>query len=295
MAKEIDGATMDTRRVWDGKRRQIELYNADGKGVPLYHVGAGRSAFLCLSGPSLAGVDLSRLTSRGLVTMGVNNSPATFALQGARMPNYWTCVDYPGSFIEQIWKDATMLKITPLAYLGNRIKTRNPEGELVDSAFKVEECPNVLFYERNSRFNAREWLPERSFNWGNASEVKDEMGNKGSRSVMLVALKLLYYMGFKRVYLLGADFKMEEGVQNYAFEQERSTSLVRSNNSTYTILNSRFKALLPHFETAGFEVFNTTLDSGLSAFPSMLLDTAISAASHEVTAKPVVTKGHYAN
>ena len=56
-------------------RSGVRLYTADFDGVSLCDFYRGRHAFLVLSGPSLASMDLTQLARRGIVTMGVNNSP----------------------------------------------------------------------------------------------------------------------------------------------------------------------------------------------------------------------------
>ena len=52
-------------------RDGLRLYTADFDSVSLAGFYRGRSAFLVLSGPSLADMDLSLLGRRGIVTMGV--------------------------------------------------------------------------------------------------------------------------------------------------------------------------------------------------------------------------------
>lgn len=92
---------------------------------------------------------------------------------------------------------------------------------------------------------------------------------------MYVALRLLFYLGVRRLYLLGCDFRMKKGSQNYAFEQDRSDGSVNGNNSSYRVLNVRLKHLVPYFTKEGYEIFNCTPDSGLTAFPYVPYEDAI--------------------
>jgi hypothetical protein len=275
------------RVLANAQRERVNIYTSRGERVPLHGVGRGRSAFLLLSGPSLAKMDLSPLQQRGIVTMGVNNSPAVWK------PNFWTCVDNPGNFIEQIWKDASICKFAPLSHAFLKIRTRNEAGELIPSAFRVDDCPNVFYYTRHGRFDSETWLTDENFNWGNDEGATDALGVKGSRSVMLVAIKLLWYLGFARIFLLGADFRMQDGAQNYAFPQDRTPSSVKGNNATYNALNKRFAALQPHFLRAGLEVVNCTPESGLTAFPMGDFELAVKVAAKECNEKPINTEGHY--
>ena len=61
--------------------------------------------------------------------------------------------------------------------------------------------PAVFGYRRNEAFVAEQWLYEDTFNWGNHSKRTDAYGNTGSRSVMYIALRLLFYLGVRQLYL----------------------------------------------------------------------------------------------
>jgi len=109
---------------------------------------------------------------------------------------------------------------------------------------------------------------------------------------MLAALSLLHYLGFRSVYLLGADFRMRE-TEKYAFDEGRTKAAIRHNNVLYEALDRRFKALAPHFAEHGFKVWNCTPGSGLTAFPQMEYAKAIERAGAECS-KPIDTRGWYA-
>jgi hypothetical protein len=140
----------------------------------------------------------------------------------------------------------------------------------------------MVFYRRNENFVPERWLWEPSINWGNHTNLTDELGNKGSRSVMLAAMRILFILGIRHLFIVGADFRMDRDKDNYAFPQSRNKGSVNSNNTTYKILNLRFNALLPHFEKAGFCVHNCTPNSGLTAFPTMAYEDAIKFATSEM-------------
>lgn len=254
------------------------LFNRDGLNVFLGDIYRGQSAFLILGGPSFGelingetefrGKKVSNrelLNSPGFVTMSVNNSPKTFR------PNMWTLVDDPGNFIKSIWLDPKIMKFVPFDHAEKRIFDNEAWKEM---DIVTGECPNVHFYRRNEHFTPSQFLTEGSFNWGEHSESLDTLGNKGGRSVMLVALRMLYYLGIRKIFLLGCDFKMDEN-NKYHFDQDRTTASQRGNNSTYEILKKRFAALAPEFEKAGLKVFNCNLNSGLTAFPMMPFEEAI--------------------
>jgi len=139
----------------------------------------------------------------------------------------------------------------------------------------VRQCPNVFYYERNAdRFNQKEYLHQPTFWWGQSGDTTDEYGQRGGRSVMLLAVRLLYYLGCRSVYLLGCDFKMDAD-HKYHFDQDRTKSAIRGNNVTYKKMNKWFSELRPYFERNGFHVYNCNPDSGLKAFDYVPFETAI--------------------
>lgn len=255
-------------------RNGLRVYTTDFDSVSLCDFYRGRQAFLVLSGPSLATHDLSLLTKRGIVTMGVNNSWAV------HRPTLWTCVDSAGRFIDTGWKDPGILKFVPMSAWNERLRIQKPDGKMANSAFRVKHMPSVLLYRRSEHFDHQRFLEEDVVCWGNHTTTKDSLGIKGKRSVMLVALRLLHYLGFRVVYLVGADFKMtpEKG---YAFDEERSAEAVRHNNVLYGALNQRFEALRDHFKQHRFTVLNCTPGSGLTAFEHVGFEQAVERASAE--------------
>ena len=108
---------------------------------------------------------------------------------------------------------------------------------------------------------------------------------------MLVALRLLHYLGFRTVYLVGADFKMADD-RKYAFDELRTNAAIRHNNVLYDALNQRFEAMQDYFTRSKFTVLNCTPDSGLTAFKHLPFEDAVRKASAEC-GKPVNTKGWY--
>jgi len=260
------------------------LFTRDGHNAFLGDMYRGVPAFLICSGPSLITHDLSRLNHRGILTYSVNNAATVVRTQ------LWTSVDDPGNFADVIWRDPAIMKLVPSAHFEKKFVVRNQADQLVPSEERVGDMPAVFGFRRNENFVAEQWLYEDTFNWGNHGEKVDSQGNKGSRSVMYVALRMLFYLGVRKVFLLGCDFKMELGKQNYAFPQDRSPGSVRGNNSSYRILNSRLIQLKPYFEREGFDVYNCTPDSGLTVFPYMSFDAAIEECS---LSQKIITSGMY--
>lgn len=235
----------------------------DHEPIPIENMFKDQTCFLILSGPSLATHDLSKLKQPGIITLGVNNSPKIFR------PNLWTCVDDPEKFMISIWKDPLITKFVPIG---------KPKKRLFDnttwtySNLITRDCPNIIYYYRNEHFNAETFLTQTTINWGNHKKFG------GKRSVLLAAIKILYLLGFRRIFLLGCDFKMEKEKDNYAWEQNRHDGSIRGNNSTYAELKNRFTLLKPIFESNNFFIYNCNQKSELKIFPYLSFDNAISLA-----------------
>lgn len=280
-----DDSLLEYEPVFDRARAPI-LFTSNLNPAFLGDTFMGATAFLICSGPSLSKLDLLRLTERGILTCSVNNAGTQVRT------NLWVSFDDPGNFSDVIWRDPGILKMIPYARLNMKIRTRNSANELVESDLSAADMPNTFGYRSNSEFYASRWLTEDTVNCGQTGKHEDELGIAGSRSVMMVAIKLLYYLGIRRVFLLGCDFRMKYGQQNYSFNQHRTRRSVRGNNRTYRALNARFQELMPHFEMAKFQVFNCTPKSGLSVFPFLDYEKAI-AAARESMPKLVDTFGMY--
>ncbi|MEM3000653.1 MAG: hypothetical protein QXP41_00475 [Candidatus Nitrosocaldus sp.] len=242
------------------------IFTRDGHSVWLGDMFRGRSAFLILGGPSFANIDKTKLSMPGVLTMGVNNSVKSFR------PNLWVSVDHPGNFIKSCWLDPKIMKFVPYAHTNKKIFDNEKWQE---SNISVGDCPNVWFYRRNEHFVAEQFLWEDTFNWGNHKNYG------GGRSVMLVAIRLLFYLGVRRVYLLGCDFKMSENYK-YHFAQDRTKSSINGNNSAYKMLINRFKQLQPIFLQNDYYIFNCNPDSELKVFPYISFDEAIRLATSEM-------------
>jgi len=268
------------------------IFTQDGHNVFLGDMYRGASAFLVLGGPSILDLNLDALRQPGILTMGINNAVRTFR------PNLWMCVDNPQNFILSTWVDPTITKFVPYAHAEKKLFDSNLWKE---SDLTVGQCPNVFYYRRNEQFQAEQYLFEDTFNWGNHSNlchcghwradtkknpkakketVCSECGKKafGSRSVFLPAIRMMYFLGVRNLFLIGCDFKMELGKKNYHFEQDRSSGSVNGNNGSYRALARRLEELKPIFERMGFSVFNCNPNSHLDVFPKVSFKDAIDVA-----------------
>lgn len=270
-------------------QHSVRFYTPLGDTIVLDGLMAGAgpeaSAFLVAGGPSLGKLDLSLLQQRGVFTLAINNAWSLFR------PNSWVFSDSPGSFIEQGWFDPGIMKFAPVQQREGRL-VRSVAGELKEMDWKACHAPNTWFYPRNAEFDPDTFFTEPSINWGQDEKIPDKLGLKGGRSTLLVAIRLLTILGFRRINLLGVDFKMEAGRSNYAFEQERTASAIAGNNQSYNIQKQRLAALKPHLDKAGIEVFNCNPESELKVFPYRSFEEAIDVATQDCRTE-IVTAGRY--
>lgn len=276
-----------------GPRGTPMFFRENGQSLDLVdlHAGGTGTIFLVLNGHSFGEGERALLRETpGIVTMGVNNGAHGFRT------DLWTCVDDPARFMRSIWEDARICKFVPMSHFDRPVwdhgkGVTGQEAEKSDAAGqagsysreRVRDFPNVVGYRRNDAFCPEDWLWEDTVNWGN------HQSRGGGRSVMLAALRLIWLLGYRRVCLVGCDFEMASD-RRYWFAEGRTDAAVRNNQQSYRLLSRCFTALRPHFDRAGFRVWNCTPGSRLDAFPRMDLDRAVRAARVDTSAS---TEGMY--
>lgn len=244
------------------------FFTREGNTLPLMGNWRGSVAFIIAGGPSTKQLDLNKLDT--CYTMGINNSPKTYR------PDSWICVDHPARFLYSIWADPKIMKFVPYGGAEKQIWNsygNTPAFDEKGKEIRVGDCPNVIFYRRNSKFQAKRWMTECTLNWGN----NEKFG--GCRSVFLPAIRVLYLLGFRTIYLLGVDFHMSKEYA-YHFEQDRDKSAINCNMKTYKRMNEEyFPPLRKEFEEHNLSVYNCNPDSKLTVFDHVPFEDAISHAN----------------
>jgi len=247
------------------------FFSREGASLSLVGVHRGASAFLLAGGPSAGTLDKEAL--KKCWTMTLNNAHSSYRGQANII------VDDPSRFNLSMWLDPTIQKFVPLAHFEKPLwdNRRIVSGEEWQQRWepanmRVGDCPNVIGFRRNEKFHAGRWLYEDTINWGNHKNFG------GGRSVMLAALRVLFLLGFRRVYLLGVDFEMGAD-KAYHFAEQQTKECIRFNLETYTKLQNWFTELQPYFLQEKFIVKNCNLNSKLTAFPFIPYEDAIVEAS----------------
>jgi hypothetical protein len=265
----------------------------DSQRRPLYleDLYFGASLFMVLSGPSLWDLDLNQLNRRGIATIGINQSPSMWRT------SFWTYVDRARKFHDGIWHDPGILKIIPRRHFGQPLM-RKVDGKFVrmvganGQAVQAKQLPGVIGYERNAFFRPDRWLAEPSINWGNSKRSARRNRLPRGLNVMFAVIKIAYALGFRRVYLLGCDFCMDQQ-RPYAFDQSKDAGGVGGNNNFYRIMNDMFGSLRPYFDAANFQLFNCNPESGLTVFPHVSFHDALTAATQAMPVEPWDTNDWY--
>lgn len=228
----------------------------------------GASCILACGGPSLAEMDLSPLSQRGVFVAAISQVAATHI-----RPQAWFSVDQCKTYHAAIWRDPAIMKFVARQHRHKGDEARVPlniKGEWTLDEL-TSQCPNVWYYQRGDEWDLQSFLDRPYAMWRTTEEVGKDRGKK---SVMLVALRLLYWLGFRSVFIIGADFLMQTHRQ-YAFAATKGERACRSNNKAYDALNIAFHRLRPILESRGMNVYNATTGGRLTAFDRVPFSEAV--------------------
>lgn len=246
---------------------------------------SGCDSFLVCGGPSAKSVDIKSLERRGIWSLAVNN------MAGYYKPSAFVCSDPPSKFHNGIWLDPGVMKFVPTPKLRRR---RGRIREKIDNAFfeirrngdyvSVSDCPNVWGFGRRAWLSPDDtFFTETEAAWGNHDAGVLRTKENKTVCTMLLAIRVLYYLGSRRIYLVGVDFNMdpsrgENG--NYAFGEQRDANAIKSNNSQFAVVNDWLVRMENNgvFSKFGLKIYNCCQTSGLRAFEYVPFDAAISAA-----------------
>lgn len=242
------------------------------------HLGCQQSAFLVAGGPSAKELDLSLIEQRGIFSLAVNN------MAGFYKASAFVCSDPPEKFFDGIWKDPQTMKFLPIPKLTNRGKgtLRQKIGDSFERLkIKTVDCPNVWGFERRSWFQPDDtFFTEPSAAWGNHDDGVLRTGESKTVCTLLLGIRLLYYLGARRIFLVGVDFGMDPTkglLENYAFGEQRDKSAIKSNNEQYTVVNDWLCKMQQGgtFDRFGLEIYNCNPNSRLRAFAHVPYDLAV--------------------
>ena len=254
----------------------------------------GGAAFLVCGGPSVKLIDKELLRQRGVFSLGVNN------VVGHVPCSAFICSDPPSKFHSGIFFDPKIMKFLPTPKLKKsrgKLRIKKNDTEFVESQFITADCPNVWGFERRSWLSCdHTWFTENSAAWGNHNEGVERTGEEKTVNTMFLGLRMLQYLGAKKIFLLGVDFFMDPAVglnDNYCFGEKRDDGAIRSNNRQYGIAADWLTRLRPVFEKFGFKTYNCNQHSSLRAFDYVPFDVAVDVCRGKVPREPFDLNGWY--
>ena len=245
---------VDTVRSGIFMNRERQPLNIEG----MYE---GQSVFFVLNGPSLNDVNTELLHKPGIVTFGVNNGGMNFR------PNLISLQDGPHKFHSSIWQDGSMMKFTNQQHLKKQYWAGGGHSG------RVKDCPNVVYFKRSSDWTADEWFNRKSVCWG---------AKKRSRNSFIGMIHIAFLLGFKNIYLVGGDFKMNRK-KPYWFNEGKDARAVTRINAMFKRTVRLMKESFPLFDAVGLNIYNCTPDSGLTVFPFVGLEDAIKDVAIKIT------------
>lgn len=277
---------------------QLGIYDANGgRTDALKNLWRGCAGFFVGGGPSIRSQPYHRLAERGVCSLALNN------IAGFVPVKAFTFNDPPEKFHHGIWRDPGIMKFCPKAKLTHRgrgtTREKLPDGSFKYLTAKTPDYPNVWGYERRGWHTPETFFIEPSATSGNNSgEGVPKTGRPKIICSMFLGLRLLHYLGVRRVYLLGVDFYMEpgladKGLGNYAFDETRTAGAIDGNNGIYKVAAAMLEELRPIFDKAGFEVYNTNALSRLRAFDYVPFEEAMEDCKNGVPKEPFDLNGWY--
>lgn len=267
----------------------LEVVRPDGTPASLEGLWRGSAGFLVCGGPSaneIANLP-AVLRERGIVSLGVNNVAGHLPVRA------WTFSDPPEKFHHGLFFDPSLIKLVPIPKLKRgQVRIKFPDGWFKLTGRKVREFPNVWGYKRIADFRAKDFLTSDAATWGNNDEGVQRTGGEKCLCTMLLGLRLMHYLGCRRVYLVGADFRMKPGA-GYSFNQERTAGAAGGNNNIYRVANKFLCDTRPFLDAAGFRVYNVNPHSALEAFDHVPFEQAYLDCKGVVPQEPFDLSGFY--
>jgi hypothetical protein len=198
--------------------------------MDLHDIFKGGSVFLCGGGPQTREVvyDLERLR---VITMAMNNTGTIIH------PHLWIGADGADYYSASILHDPTIMKFLRW----HRLKTQTQKGA---EAWKL---PNMYFMPEDPTMAYNNvFVPRHStIFWKN---------------VFVMALHVLYKLGFRKVYCIGCGF---DSKKPYCYETGLMKKHFDYNQNSYDAAVGQVRKLLPFARGAGFQIISCTPGSKL--------------------------------
>ena len=211
-------------------------YHGDGRAQPVDLTGTyfGGALFLVGGSPTLKDEPLELLQERGVVTMAVNNAAEIV------YPTMWVGGDRPECYSLRILQDPSILKFV------NSMRME----DLVEGV-PWRSLPGTLVYE---------CAPWERYNFGNFLDRGPDF--VWWNNTFFIALQMAWRLGFRRVYLVGAEFRIDTDHQ-YAWPTVLKPEELVANSALYEKSVTWMASLQRLFARHGLAVKNCCEKSAL--------------------------------
>ncbi len=212
---------------------------------------AAKGCFLVGRGWSASHHRLGQVRGHGFLTCAINNYSRMFT------PDLWVAGDPPQYFGRWIWENIDVQKFVPQECAGMPC----PRSD-VDAPIKTpRDYGNVHFYHHTTNIDPDRFFLTPYAAWGTTAygPNEPETPNGGVRSSMIAALRILWHLGIRKVFLLGCDFTPHE----------------HPDETYFSDLSKQMDVLQPVFLEHGLEVIQANPDSHLRTFPTVDFTTAL--------------------
>jgi hypothetical protein len=244
---------MNMKRILDNRKYEKSAYSHEIAALRQSH--KGERCFIVATGPSLTAGDLEKI--KGEHSFGVNKIFLMYEKTAWR-PTYYCAIDKDawifckGYFEKQGFDDSAFLdvklKYSNITNCGNIYRV-NQGTYFAISKGTVLTDPKLVFAEQ---------LEKRFY---------------PTSTVAIIALQLAIYMGYKEIYLLGADCSFGKTPDaNYPkeFQGRNSFSPIYDRVADYVFFSYRIAKEYADFH--GIKIFNATRGGELEVFPRVDLD-----------------------
>ena len=214
---------------------------------------------------------IQRLAERGIVSLAVNNAGGYAPVKA------WCFGDPQWKFHHGLFLDPAMLTFAPSGKLARCVRVKI-DGEFCGTDIQLRHCPNTYGFARSGRFEPSDFLTDPAAHWGKSGRNDKEKGDRRRITTMLCGIRLLHYLGCRRVYMLGVDFKAASDGHRYAWEKR--------GGSGWRKMGLMLEELAPEFEKTGFDVYQCNPESECKVFPYVPFETALEDCRGAVPAEP---------
>jgi hypothetical protein len=214
--------------------------------------------FLVGGGPSIRDFPVEQLKDRGVVSMGMNLAAAAVHCRA------WSFSDTPCKFHHALYLDPAIMTFAPEPKLKRRFMIKGEDGAFRWAKPRIRDCPNTYGFCRRTCFVPETFFIDWFAHWGPGKHQPKNTDRRGTICQIMLGIRLMHYLGCRRIYLLGVDYKGRDG-KCYGYPAQK-----RDRRGRYEIEKEMLIRLQPVMARVGLEIFNLNPWQGIEKNRSAL-------------------------